>query len=206
MELKVTKADGKPSRKHIDLNNDVFDYAFNESLVHQAVTAYMAKGRAGTRAQKTRSEVRGGGAKPWRQKGTGHARAGTIRSPLWRGGGRTFAAKTRDYSQKLNKKMYSRAMRSIVSELVRQDRIIVLDDFVIDEPKTKLLAQKLKDLGVDSVLIVTDSMNDNLFLSARNLHKVGLCEASYIDPMNLVRFEKILFTVPAIKKIEEMLV
>ena len=205
MELKVTKADGKPSSKHVVLNNDVFGYAFNESLVHQAVTAYMATGRAGTRAQKTRAEVRGGGAKPWRQKGTGHARAGTIRSPLWRGGGRTFAAKTRDFSQKLNKKMYSRAMRSIVSELVRQDRIIVLDDFVIDEPKTRLLVQKLKDLGVDSVLIVTDSLNDNLLLSARNLHKVGLCEAGYIDPMNLIRFEKILFTVPAIKKVEEML-
>lgn len=178
---------------------------FNEGLIHQVVTAYLAGGRSGTRAQKTRSQVSGGGSKPWRQKGSGRARAGTIRSPLWRTGGVTFAAKPQDWTQKINKKMYRAGMRSILSELARQDRLVVLDEFKIEEPKTKLLAEQLKSMELDNVLILTDDMNENLYLAARNLFKVGVCEASAVDPVSLVRFDKVLTTVSALKKIEESL-
>jgi len=205
MELKLTTAKGKESKNGVEVADLAFGAEYNEGLIHQIVTAYLAGGRAGTRAQKTRSAVRGGGAKPWRQKGTGRARSGTIRSPLWRTGGVTFAAKPQDWSQKINRKMYRAAMRSIVSELVRQGRLIVLDDFAIDQPKTKLLTEQLKTLGLDNVLILTEKMEENLFLAARNLHKVGLSEAGAVDPVNLVRFEKVLATVPAIKKLEEAL-
>lgn len=205
MELALTTATGKVSKKTVELPEAIFATDFNEDLVHQAVTAYLAGARAGTRAHKSRSEVQGGGKKPWRQKGTGRARAGTIRSPIWRGGGKTFAAKPQDYSQKLNKKMYRAAMRSIVSELVRQERLIVIDDFKMDAPKTKELDSKLKALGVDSVLLVTDDLNEALYLSARNLYKVGLCEVGYIDPVSLVRFDKVVMTVSALKKLEESL-
>lgn len=205
MELGLTTATGKASKKTVEVSDVVFGAEFNEPLVHQAVTAYLAGARAGTRAQKSRSEVRGGGKKPWRQKGTGRARSGTIRSPIWTGGGKTFAAKPQDWSQKLNRKMYRAAMRSILSELVRQDRLVVVDDMKMDAPKTKELVEKLNGLGLDSVMIVTHEMNDALFLSARNLHKVGLCEVGYVDPVNLVGHEKVLITAAAIEKLQEVL-
>ncbi len=206
MELALTTATGKTSKKTVDLPEAIFGADFNEALVHQAVTSYLAGARAGTKAQKSRSEVRGGGKKPWRQKGTGRARSGTIRSPIWRSGGVTFAAKPRDFSKKLNKKMYRAAMRSIFSELVRQDRLIVIDDFKMETPKTRELASKLGALGVDNVLLITHDLNEALFLSARNLYKVGICEVGYIDPVSLVRFDKVLMTVSAVKKLEESLV
>ncbi len=206
MELALTTATGKASTKTVSVSDDNFAREFNEALVHQAVTAYLAGARSGTRAQKTRSDVRGGGAKPFRQKGTGRARAGTIRSPLWRTGGTTFAARPQDHSQKINKKMYRVALRSILSELVRQERLIVIDSFSVDEIKTKVLADKLTKLNLlKNVLIVTEDVDDKLFKSARNLPHVGLCEAGYIDPVTLIRNEKVLMTVGAIKKIEESL-
>lgn len=205
MELGLTTATGKASKKTVEVSDVVFGAEFNEPLVHQAVTAYLAGARAGTRAQKSRSEVRGGGKKPWRQKGTGRARSGTIRSPIWAGGGKTFAAKPQDWSQKLNRKMYRAAMRSILSELVRQDRLVVVDDMKMDAPKTKELVEKLNGLGLDSVMIVTHEMSDALFLSARNLHKVGLCEVGYVDPVNLVGHEKVLMTAAAVEKLQEVL-
>lgn len=205
MELNLTTATGRASKNTVELSDENFARDFNEPLVHQVVTAYLAAARAGTKAQKSRSEVSGGGAKPWRQKGTGRARAGTIRSPLWRSGGTTFAAKPRDYSQKVNKKMYRGAMRSILSELVRQERLMIVDKFDMEVPKTKQLAEKLKAMGVDNVLIVADSVSDNLFLSARNLRSVDVCEAKRVDPVSLVGFEKVLMTVPAVKALEEML-
>lgn len=205
MELHLTTATGKASKKTVEVSDANFARDFNETLVHQAVTAYMAGGRSGTRAQKTRSEVRGGGKKPWRQKGTGRARAGTIRSPIWRSGGVTFAAKPQDWSQKLNKKMYRAAIRSILSELVRQERLIIVEDLGIDTPKTKELASKLAALGADNVNIITHDMNDGLYLSARNLIKVGVCDVEYVDPVGLIRFDKVLMTVDAVKKLEEKL-
>ena len=174
--------------------------------MHQAVTSYLAGARQGTRAQKTRAEVSGGGKKPWRQKGTGRARAGTIRSPIWRTGGVTFAAKPQDHSQKLNRKMYRAALRSILSELARQDRLVVVESFDVDQPKTKALVQKLGEFGVQDVLIVTEEVTENLYLSSRNLHKVDVRDAVGVDPVSLIHFEKVLVTVPALKKIEEMLV
>ncbi|VAX14018.1 LSU ribosomal protein L4p (L1e) [hydrothermal vent metagenome] len=206
MELALTTATGKTSKKTVDLPEAIFAAEFNEDLVHQAVTSYLAGGRSGTRAQKTRSEVRGGGKKPWRQKGTGRARSGTIRSPIWRSGGVTFAAKHQDFSKKLNKKMYRAAMRSIFSELLRNERLLVIDDFNMEAPKTKELSAKLDALGVEKVLLITHDLNEALFLSARNLFKVGICEVGYIDPVSLVRFDKVLMTVSAIKKLEESLV
>ncbi len=206
MELALTTATGKTSKKTVDLPEAIFAADFNEDLVHQAVTSYLAGARSGTRAQKTRSEVRGGGKKPWRQKGTGRARSGTIRSPIWRSGGVTFAAKTQDFSKKLNKKMYRAAMRSIFSELLRKERLVVIDDFKMEAPKTKELAARLDALGVEKVLLITHDLNEALFLSARNLFKVGICEVGYIDPVSLVRFDKVLMTVSAIKKLEESLV
>jgi large subunit ribosomal protein L4 len=204
MELALTTATGKASSKKVEVSDVAFAREFNEGLVHQIVTAYLAGARQGTRRHKTRSDVRGGGAKPFRQKGTGRARAGTIRSPLWRSGGVTFAARNQDWSQKVNKKQYKAGMRSILSELVRQDRLMVVDGFEVKEPKTKLLVEQLDKLGLDSVMIVVDDMDNNLFLAARNLHKVGLSEAGVIDPVNLVGFDKVLVTVPALKKLEEM--
>ncbi len=205
MELKLTTATGRASTNSVELSDDNFAREFNEALVHQVVTAYMAAGRAGTKAQKTRSQVSGGGAKPFRQKGTGRARAGTIRSPLWRGGGKVFAAQSRDYTQKVNRKMYRGAIKSILSELVRQERLVIVDNFSVDAPKTKQLAEKLKAMGLDNVLIVAEQLNDNLFLSARNLKAVDVLEARRVDPVSLVGFEKVLITVPALKQLEETL-
>jgi large subunit ribosomal protein L4 len=173
--------------------------------VHQAVVAYMAGSRQGTKAQLTRAEVRGGGKKPWRQKGTGRARAGTIRSPIWRGGGATFAAKPRDHDQKLNKKMYRAALQCILSELNRQDRLVVVQDFEIDAPKTKSLVQKLAQYNLTEALIVTEELNENLFLASRNLFKVGVSDVQGVDPVSLIGFDKVIMTVSALKKFEEIL-
>jgi large subunit ribosomal protein L4 len=207
MELKLLNTLGTDSAAStIQVADEIFSKKFNPTLIHQVVEAYRAGGRAGTKAQKTRSQVRGGGAKPYKQKGTGQARAGTIRSPIWRGGGVTFAAKPRDYSQKVNKKMHCGAMRSILAELVRQDRLIVADDFTIASQKTRDLVKKLSELKLEKVLIVVDIIDPNLCLAARNLKFVDVCEAHDINPMNLVGCEKVLFTVPALKKVEERLV
>jgi large subunit ribosomal protein L4 len=189
----------------VDVADSAFGAEFNEALVHQVVNAFLAGGRAGTKAQKNRAAVRGGGTKPWRQKGTGRARAGTIRSPIWVGGGRTFAAQPRDYSQKVNKKMYRAALRSVFSELVRQERLVVTDTIEMDAPKTKELAAKLKGLELDNVLIVNEAFDEKVFLSARNLPNVGICDAASIDPVVLMRFEKVLITLPALKMVEERL-
>ena len=204
MELALTTATGKASSKTVEVSDVAFAREYNEGLIHQIVTAYLAGARSGTRAQKTRSEVRGGGTKPWRQKGTGRARSGTIRSPIWRGGGATFAAKNQNWSQKVNRKQYRAGMRSILSELVRKERLVIVDKIEVSEPKTKLLIEQLSKLGLESVAIIVNEMSENLFLAARNLHKVGLSEAGAIDPLNLVRFDKVLITVDALKKLEEM--
>jgi large subunit ribosomal protein L4 len=205
MELNLLTATGKASKKSVELSDESFAREFNESLIHQVVTAYMAGARQGTRAHKSRSDVSGGGAKPWRQKGTGRARAGTIRSPIWRTGGKTFASTPQDHSQKVNKKMYRGAMRSIMSELLRQERLVVVEDFALEVPKTKELAAKLKVMGLESVLIIPGVIEDNLYLASRNLHKVGLVSAASIDPVSLVGYDKVLVTVDAIKQIEEAL-
>ncbi len=189
----------------VDVAESAFGAEFNEALVHQVVTAYLAGGRAGTKAQKNRSQASGGGTKPWQQKGTGRARAGTIRSPIWVGGGRAFAAKPRDYNQKVNKRMYRAALRSVISELVRQDRLVITDSITMDAPKTKELAAKLKKLDLDNVLIVNEAFDEKVFLSARNLPDVGICDAAAIDPVVLMRFEKVLITLPALKLIEARL-
>ncbi|MDA8486251.1 50S ribosomal protein L4 [Pseudomonas resinovorans] len=189
----------------IEVSERTFGGEFNETLVHQAVVAYMAGGRQGTRAQKTRSEVSGGGKKPWRQKGTGRARAGTIRSPIWRSGGTTFAAKPQDHSQKLNKKMYRAALRSILAELVRQDRLVVVEDFAVEAPKTKTLLGKLNGLGLTDVLIVSEGVDQNLYLAARNLPQVDVRDVQGSDPVSLIAYDKVLITVSAVKKFEELL-
>ncbi len=189
----------------VDVAEAAFGADFNEALVHQVVTAYLAGGRAGTKAQKNRAAARGGGAKPWRQKGTGRARAGTIRSPIWVGGGRAFAAQPRNHEQKVNKKMYRAALRSVLSELVRQDRLVVVKELSLEAPKTKLLATKLKELDLDSVLVLNEAFDEKIFLAARNLPNVGICDAGSIDPVVLIRFEKVLVTLPALKLIEERL-
>ncbi|MEE8055834.1 MAG: 50S ribosomal protein L4 [Gammaproteobacteria bacterium] len=205
MQLSVHRAKKGGARKGVEVSDSVFGTEFNEALVHQVVTAYLAGGRAGTRAQKTRAEKRGGGAKPWRQKGMGRARAGSTRSPLWRGGAPTFAAKPKNYAQKVNKKMYRCAIRSIMSELVRQERLLVMEDFSIDAPKTQELAQKLKSLGLADVLIVAEDVDENLYLAARNLSRVDVRDASAIDPVSLISFEKVVVTKAALKKIDEWL-
>ena len=189
----------------VDVAEAAFGAEFNEALVHQVVTAYLAGARAGTKAQKNRAAARGGGAKPWRQKGTGRARAGTIRSPIWVGGGRTFAAQPRKYDQKVNKKMYRAALRSVLSELVRQDRLVVVESLDLEAPKTKLLAARLKELDLNNVLILNEAFDERIFLAARNLPDVGICDASSVDPVVLIRFEKVLITLPALKLIEERL-
>ena len=189
----------------VEVADQTFAAPWNEALVHQAVTAYFAGGRAGSKAQKSRSDVRGGGRKPWRQKGTGRARAGTIRSPIWRGGGVTFAARPRQYDQKLNRKMYRGALRSILSELVRQDRLTVVASFSLDAPKTRELAAKLKELGLEDVLIVTADEDENLALASRNLRRVGTVPAGRIDPVSLIAFSRVLVTEPALRSIEARL-
>ncbi len=195
----------KDAQSALEVSETTFGRDFNEALIHQVVTAYAAASRQGTRAQKTRSEVSGGGKKPWRQKGTGRARAGTIRSPIWRSGGVTFAAKPQDHSQKVNKKMYRGAIRSILSELVRQDRLIVVEKFAVEAPKTKELVAKLKGLELNDVLIVTPEVDENLFLAARNLYKVDVRDVAGIDPVSLIAFDKVLVTADAVKQIEEWL-
>ncbi len=205
MELKLTTATGRASKNSVELSDSNFGREFNEALVHQVVTAYMAAARSGTKGQKSRSAVSGGGAKPFRQKGTGRARAGTIRSPLWRGGGKTFAATNRDFSQKVNRKMYRGALQAILSELVRQERLMVVEEFAVEAPKTKQLNAKLKEMGLNNVLIVSHEVDDNLFLSARNLPHVDVVEAKRVNPVTLIGFEKVVMTVPAVKQLEEML-
>ena len=196
---------GKETGDKISLSDETFGREYNEPLVHQSVVTYLAGARQGTVKQKTRSEVRGGGRKPWRQKGTGRARSGTIRSPIWRSGGVTFAARPQDFSKKLNKKMYLGAMQCILSELIRQERLIVVNEFAVESHKTKDLVTKLKDFDLDNVLIVSDKIEENLYLAARNLHKVDVLDVSGLDPVSLIGFEKVLITVSALKKAEEML-
>jgi len=204
MDLNVhTTAGGDAAA--LQVSDAVFGVEFNEPLVHQVVTAYMAAGRAGTKAQKGRNAVHGGGAKPWRQKGTGRARAGTSRSPIWRGGGVTFAAIPRDYTQKVNRKMYRGALRSILSELVRQDRLVTVDSFSVEAPKTKDLVAKLRAMGLQDVLIVTAGEEENLNLAARNLYSVGVCTADQLDPVSMIGFGKLLITGDAVKRLEERL-
>jgi large subunit ribosomal protein L4 len=205
MDLKLTTATGKASTKTVEVSEDTFGRDFNEALIHQVVTAYLAGGRSGTRGSKSRSAVSGGGIKPWRQKGTGRARSGTIRSPIWRTGGHTFALSPQDHSQKVNKKMYRAAMRSILSELIRQDRLTIVDKFKVDAPKTKDLVEKLNAIKFESGVIVTDEADDNLYLSARNLHNVDVLVAGEIDPVSLVGSANVLMTVGAVQKIGEML-
>ena len=192
------------AKNGVDVSDTAFGREFNEALVHQVVVSYMAGARQGTKAQKTRSEVNGGGRKPFRQKGTGRARAGTIRSPIWRGGGVTFAAKPRDHSKKVNKKMYHGAMQAILSELVRQERLIVVEDFAIDSPKTKAFSAKLKELELTNVLVVVEEVDDNLYLGCRNIHNVDVIDVQGVNPVNLIGFKKVLFTVGALKKAEEL--
>jgi large subunit ribosomal protein L4 len=201
MTMQLAVAGGKK----IKVSEATFGRDFSEALVHQVVTAYLAGARSGTKAQKNRSDVAGGGRKPWRQKGTGRARAGTIRSPLWRGGGVTFAAVNRDHSQKVNRKMYRGAVQAILSELVRQDRLIVVDSLELDQPKTKDLIEKLSALEFSKGLIVTNEMNENLFLAARNLPGVYVLDVSGMDPVSLVGAEKVIITVEAVEKIQEWL-
>ena len=205
MDYKITADNGSDSGSNVSLSDAVFARDFNEDLIHQVVTAYMAAGRSGTKANKNRSAVRGGGAKPWAQKGSGRARAGTIRSPLWKGGGVTFAAAPRNYEQKVNKKMHKAAMQSIFSELARQDRLVIVETLGQDTPKTKQLSLKLKGMGLDNVMIVTAEFNENLHLSARNLVKVDTMNASSLNPVGLVGYDKIVVTTDAVKKIEELL-
>jgi large subunit ribosomal protein L4 len=195
----------KDAKGALEVSDTTFGREFNEALVHQVVVAFGAGARQGTKAQKTRAEVRGGGKKPWRQKGTGRARAGTIRSPIWVGGGRAFAAKPRDFEQKVNKKMYRGAIQSILSELVRQERLIVVETFGVETPKTKELLAKLNEYGLTDVLIVTPEVDENLFLASRNLYKVDVRDVQGIDPVSLIAFDKVLITVEAIKQLEEAL-
>lgn len=202
MELQVI---GKKS-KNIEVAEGVFSCAFNEPLIHQVVTAYLSGARAGTKAQKNRSAVSGGGIKPWRQKGTGRARAGTIRSPIWRKGGVTFAAEPRSYDQKVNKKMYRGALRSIVSELIRAERLLIVESFELETPKTKDFIKKLDTLKLnDRLLIITESVDENLYLASRNLARVDIRDVAAVDPVSLVGSEKVLITVAALKQLEELL-
>jgi large subunit ribosomal protein L4 len=200
MEIQVHNSSTK-----VSVNDAVFAAEYNEPLIHQVVTAYMNGGRAGTKKQKTKAEVSGGGKKPWKQKGTGQARAGSIRSPLWRGGGKTHAAVPRDFSQKVNRKMYRGAIRSIVSELARAGHLMVTDTLAVEAAKTKTLIEKLKDYGTNDVLLVTGEVDQNLYLSARNLHKVGVTDVSGLDPVSLLRHSKVVITTDAVKKLEAWL-
>ena len=204
MELSVVKP-GNKAAGTVAVSEANFAREYNEALVHQVVTAFLSGARQGTRAQKTRSEVAGGGKKPWRQKGTGRARAGTIRSPIWRSGGVTFAAKPQDHSQKVNRKMYRAAMRSILSELARTDRLMIVEALDVEQPKTKLLVETLKGYGVDNGLIVADNVDKNLYLASRNLHKVDVRDVEGADPVSLIAYDKVMITVEAVKKFEEAL-
>ncbi len=201
MQLNVQTGGG--NSESIDVADEVFGAEYNEGLIHQLVVTYLANKRQGTRSQKTRSEVSGGGAKPWRQKGTGRARAGTSRSPLWRSGGVTFAAKPADHSKKLNKKMFKVGMRSVVSELVREERLVVVDSFDVESNKTKALVAKLTELGCDDVMIVGGELSDNLCLASRNLYRVGVSTASSVDVLGLMSYKKLLITKAALKSLEE---
>lgn len=204
MELSLVKP-GSGDAGTVSVSEATFAREYNEALVHQVVTSFLAGARQGTRAQKSRSAVAGGGKKPWRQKGTGRARAGTIRSPIWRSGGVTFAASPQDHSQKVNKKMYRAAMRSILSELARTDRLMVVEAFAVEQPKTKLLVEALKGFGVENVLIVSGEVDQNLYLAARNLHQVDVRDVDGVDPVSLIAFDKVIVTVDAVKKFEEAL-
>ncbi len=193
------------SKKKVSVSDDAFGAVFNEPLVHQLVVSYMSGARAGTRAQKNRATASGGGAKPWRQKGTGRARAGTIRSPIWRSGGVTFAASPKDHSKKLNKKMYRVGMRSLVSELLRQQRLILISELGVSEPKTKVMKQKLNELGVSNVLILTDGLDSSVYLAARNIPNVQVMDVAIVDPLSLVSREHVVIDQAALKKLEERL-
>ncbi len=203
MKLKLLKS--KTQTGELQVSDATFAREFNESLVHQIVVAYMAAGRAGTKRQLSKAEVRGGGRKPWNQKGTGSARAGSIRSPIWVGGGRAFAARPRDYSQKVNRKMYRAALQVMLSELARQDRFAVVESLDIEGPKTKLLVAKLKELGFEKVLVLIEGYDEKLELAARNLPYVDVLPASSVDPVSLVGFENVLATVGAVRVLEEKL-
>ena len=198
----VQNADGAAS---VDLADEAFSVDYNEALVHQVVTAYMAGTRRGTKSQKTRAEVRGGGTKPWRQKGLGRARAGSIRSPIWRGGGATFAAKPRSFEQKVNRKMYRGAMRAILSELVRRERLVVVDEFALPQPRTKDMVARLTALGLADVLIVTADRDDALDLASRNLRRVAVQRCADVNPVSLLAFDKVLMTVAAARRLGEQL-
>jgi large subunit ribosomal protein L4 len=205
MDLKLLNDQGQAAAT-FSAPDTIFGRDFNEALIHQIVVAFQANARAGNRAQKDRAEVKHSTKKPWRQKGTGRARAGMTSSPLWRGGGRIFPnSPEENFSQKVNKKMYRAGIRSILSQLAREDRIAVVDAFTLDTPKTKLAAAKLKDLGLDSVLIITDSVDENVYLATRNLPHVAVVEPRYADPLSLIHYRKVLITKPAIAQLEEML-
>lgn len=206
MQLVLTSDSGKRTSGNVEVSDVAFAADYNQALVHQAVVAYMAGARAGTRAHKSRSQVSGGGKKPWRQKGTGSARAGSIRSPIWRGGGVTFAARPKDYSQKLNRKMYRGAMRSILSELIRQDRLIVVENFSVNLPKTKAVVEKLSGMAIDDALIVIDGEDVNLELAVRNLHWAAVIHSGDVNPVNLMAFDKVVITVPALKRVEARMI
>ncbi|MBQ0714859.1 50S ribosomal protein L4 [Paraperlucidibaca wandonensis] len=186
----------------VELSEVAFGKEFNEALVHQVVVAYMAGARQGTKAQKSRAEVSGGGKKPFKQKGSGRARAGSIRSPIWRGGGKSFAARPQDWDQKVNRKMYRGAMQCILAELVRQDRLVLVDDFTVSAPKTKELMTKLQSLGLTNALIITDAVDENLYLAARNIPHIDVIDTTAVDPVSLIGYEKVLMSVPAAKKLE----
>jgi len=205
MELKLLQADGKLGAG-VSASPEVFEREYNEALVHQIVVAYQANARSGNRAQKDREQVKHTTKKPWRQKGTGRARAGMSSSPLWRGGGRIFPnSPDENFSQKVNRKMYRAGMRSILSQLAREGRINIVESFSVDAPKTKLLAEKVKAMGLESVLIIADKVDENLYLASRNLHKVGVVEAQHADPLSLIHFQKVLILKSAVAQIEEML-
>jgi large subunit ribosomal protein L4 len=195
----------KNAASEIQLSDAAFGRAYNEALVHQVVTAYMAGGRAGTKRQKSRAEVRGGGKKPWAQKGTGQARVGSIRSPLWVGGGRAFAARPRDFSQKVNRKMYRAAMQSMVSELIRQDRLVVVENLEVSAPRTKLLTAKLAELGTSRALILVEAYEEKLFLAARNIPHVEVMPVASLDPLSLIKHNKVIATVGALRLLEQRL-
>lgn len=205
MELNIAKPGNGGTASTVQVSDVTFARDYNEDLVHQVVTAYLSGGRQGSRAQKTRSEVSGGGKKPWRQKGTGRARSGSIRSPIWRGGGVTFAAKPQDHSQKVNKKMYRAALQVILSELARQQRLVVVESFALEQPKTKTLVKALGEYGLQDVLIVSDEVTENLYLASRNLHKVDVRDVQGVDPVSLIAYDKVMVTVSALKKFEELL-
>jgi large subunit ribosomal protein L4 len=206
MELKLLNDSGDATET-VAASDELFGRQYNESLIHQLVTAYLANGRQGTRAQKARSDINKSHRKPWRQKGTGRARAGFAGSPIWRGGGRIFPnLPDENFSQKVNRKMYRAGISAILSQLAREERLVVVEDFKVDGPKTKLLAQKLKGMGLDDVMIITDRVDQNLYLSARNLMNVKIVEAGRADPVSLVHFSKVVLTRNALKKMEEALV